>query len=130
MSLLIKNILRSEILDDKTCETCAIYLNNITLRADDPKWGGELGMKAHKGCRAAWVALIQGIDPVMTVTPPDEIPDVIRHFRQILPKKFIDAQRIPTRGKNAFKTRPLTVEDIQDIEEDMELFIKLFGVKG
>lgn len=130
MSLLIKNIMRSEILDGKTCAVCATYLDGITLRADDPKWGGELGMKAHNKCRASWIALIQGIDPVMTVTPGNEIPDVIRHFRQILPKKFIDAQRIPTRGKDAFKAQPLTVEDIQDIEEDMELFLKLFGVEG
>jgi hypothetical protein len=123
----VQSILRSEILDDKTCEVCADTLDGIVLAADDPAWGGEMGMLAHPNCRMVLVPLFEGIEPVMEPSPPELIRQAVRHFNTIMPDWWVDRQVIPTRGRDALRNVPLTLRDISSITEDDELITRIFG---
>jgi hypothetical protein len=123
----VEMIMRSEILDADTCSTCP-ELDGVMLRADDPRWAGELGMPAHCGCRYDLVPIIKGIDPVMTATPESEVPQLIQRLGAIQTKEMIEAMKIPTRGANRFVAEPLKVEDLLDVLEPADLVLRLFGV--
>ena len=123
-------LMRTELLDDKTCEICNNYLNGIVLPADDPQWLGELGQPAHPNCRYMIVPLFEGIDPVMDITPDDMIPEVIRHLRTILPAEQAEGmirQLHLLEGRDIINARGLTEEDLIDLMSPEDLLWKIFG---
>lgn len=124
-------ILRSEILDDVTCDVCMDELNGITLPADDPAWAGELGEEAHDNCRVMFVPLFEGIDPVMDVTPASQIPEIVHHMQQLLPageaaRRLSQLQLL--NGEEILRARGLTLDDLSEIYSNEELLLHIFGI--
>jgi hypothetical protein len=121
----VHSLMRSEIMDDATCDVCQL-LDGIVRPADDPAWAGELGMPAHCNCRFTIIALLEGIDPVLDPTPDAEMPDLATLFGMTMTPAMIESLRIPIRGADRFQTRELTIEDIEDLLGPGDLIARLF----
>lgn len=124
----VKALMRSEIQDSATCAVCA-ELDGIVLPADDPRWGGELGMPAHCNCRYDLIPLFEGIDPVMNATDADLIPELLQILGSVQTRAMVNAMRIPVTGANRFLIHQLTLTDIEDLLEPADLLLRLFGIE-
>ena len=120
--LVIQAIMRSEMLDDKTCDLCML-LDGIMLRADDPLWDGELGQYAHPYCRAIWVPILD--TGVLEPTPAVDIPDV---FKSGVAMHLIDDWEdmpMPTKGVDKLKVGEMTADDLMPLLEPYEVYAGL-----
>jgi len=122
-------LMRTEILDEVTCTICWNELNGIVLPADDPRWMGPLGQKAHRHCRFMLVPLFEGIDPVMDITPDDQVPEVIQHILELLPPEEAERRATQLRmldGEELLRIRELTLEDLEGILDNQDLLAHIF----
>jgi len=125
----VQMIMRSEILDAATCDVCA-SLDGIMRPADDPAWGGELGMLAHCNCRMMLIPIFEGIPTVMVDTPIEEINQIKQMLGgSLVTQEILNTMKIPTRGVNRFTMHTITEKDIEDIFEPVDLILRLFGIE-
>jgi len=118
-------ILRSEILDNRTCDVCPSF-DGFIARADDPVWAGEMGMPAHCNCRYKLVTLFNVRDPENWVTPQDMVPDLVSRLGAVLTKEMVEQMRIPVNGGDRLKLRTIRIEDIEDLMQPADLLYNLF----
>lgn len=124
--MIVQYLMRSEILDEATCEVCEA-LNGITLPADDPAWAGELGQEAHCNCRYMLVPLYTELPTGLETTPLEEIENIKRIFGALTTTQILDRLRITARGTDRIRASEITFEDLADVLESPELLLKLFG---
>ena len=126
-------LMRTELLDEDTCDICWDDLNGIVLPPDDPAWGGELGQEAHDHCRFMLVPIFEGIDPVLDYTPTDQVPVMVRHQRQLFPAEEA-AEKIAVlaaaNGGEILKARQITLDDLADVFTNEELLYRIFYEGG
>lgn len=123
-----KVIMRSEILDEKTCPICRNELDGITLPADDPRWD-IYGKKAHPHCRYVLVPIFEAIDPVLVTTPDSELPRFITHFwgLSLADEELIEiAEAIYMGAENLLRGEKITPEMIEDIVDPIDLLRLIF----
>ncbi len=125
-----KMIMRSEILDEKTCPICKNQLDGIVLPADDPRWNVVYGLPAHRNCRYVLVPIFEGIDPVLSSTPDDELPEFVFHsyLTRMLPlqqalEEAVDIEELRgvLGGAEWVVGREFTEEDIRNIIDPLDL---------
>ena len=123
---IVEGILRSEMLDEKTCEVCML-LDGILLPADAPEWNGELGQYAHPNCRAVWIPVYDM--GVLDFTKDINIPDVFMKANAI---KLIDSWEdlpMPTQGAERLAEKLITIEEEMDLLVPAELIGAYLGIK-
>jgi len=118
-------ILRSEILDRRTCMACP-HFDGFIARADDPVWAGEMGMPAHCNCRFKLVVLFNVRDPENWITPQDQVPNLVSRLGAVLTKEMVEQMRIPINGDDRLKLRTIRIEDIEDLMQPADLLYNLF----
>ena len=119
----VQAIMRSEILDDRTCDVCE-ELDGVVLPADHPLWAREMGLPAHPNCRYMLVPIIEGIDPVLKPTDPDE---VIR-LTDLFPfrEDWYTTMYIPLTPRTTIL--PLRVEDLREAISPFDVIDPIFGL--
>ena len=116
-ALEVKAWIRSEMLDEKTCEICQ-QLDGIMLPADDPRWSGELGQLAHPNCRVCFVPIYD----IGSLDYTTDIPDVINRSGFLQLPEVWDEYPSPTEGlKKLRETGKITIEEEMEIFEPYEL---------
>lgn len=110
----IEALLRSEMLDERTCEIC-MDLDGVMLPVDDARWNGELGSLAHPNCRAIFVPIYD--KGTMDYTPESVIPDIF--LKQGALKLVDDWEDLPSVSRGAKKLAEKTI----DVDEMVELLM-------
>lgn len=118
-------LMRSELLDRLTCNACPEF-DGFIAPADDPVWTGEMGMPAHCFCRFKLIPIFNVRDPENWVTPKEDVPDLVSMLGAILTKEMVDELRIPIKGSDRLKLRPIKLEDIADLLKPEDLLFELF----
>lgn len=124
-----RSIMRSEILDDATCDRCP-FLDAIVLPVDDPFWAGIGGQPAHCNCRYMLVPLFDGIDPVISATPTADIKRIFQYLGGLQTVETLSLKKISAVGVDALKLHPLTAEVLEDALEPEDILLRLFGFEG
>ena len=124
-SLAVPLILRSEILDARTCEVCPAF-DGFIAPADDPVWAGEMGMPAHCNCRFKLVVLFNVRDPENWITPQEQVPDLVSLLGAVLTIEMVEQMKIPVHGDERLKIKPIRIEDIEKVMQPADLLYDLF----
>ncbi len=118
-------LMRSELLDRATCSVCPAF-DGFIAPADDEVWTEEMGMPAHCNCRYKLIPLFNVRDPENWVTPREDVPDLVSRLGSILTKEMVDELRLPIKGSDRLKLRPIKLEDLEDLLEPADLIFELF----
>ena len=125
MPSVVHSIMRSEIQDENTCEDCQ-QLDGIVLPADSPEWSGPLGAPAHCNCRYDLIPIVDGIDPVLEPTTADEIAQFKTILGTLQAASHIETMNLPLTGARRFQARQITIDEIEDLLEPVDLILRLF----
>lgn len=107
----INAVMRSEILDEDTCDVCYNELDGIIMRPDDPRWP-ELSALAHANCRMVLVPIASDLEHLVEPTPDEIIEGIRSHFGRLIP--FSEVERL--RSVRAAAPLPeITVEEVLEL---------------
>lgn len=120
----VQYLMRSEILDNATCDPCA-ELDGITLPADDPEWAGELGQLAHCNCRMMLVPLYTELPTGLEMTPQEIIDEIKQYMGKIMTQDLLDKTIISTLGIERLKAKKITFDDLIENLKPEDSVLKL-----
>ena len=109
--MIVQYLMRSEILDAKTCAVCA-QLDGIILRADDPAWTSELGVEAHCNCRFILVPLYTELPTGLEMTPFEDVIKLKQYMGRIMTQELLKEILVSKLGLDRLLAKELTLEQL------------------